>query len=192
MKLEPIHEHGYWLDQSQNGHFFDKSLAKQLAWMFKGQSVVDLGCGVGDYVHFLRDRNVDCIGYDGNPTTQFLANDRTFCQVLDLAERVSFEKQFDWVLSLEVGEHIPETYEQEFMDNIGRHCARGAVISWAVPGQSGRGHYNCRTNDYIIGQMIDRDLEIDEASGLMLRNHSILQWFKNTLMVFKCSTIPMM
>ena len=42
---------------------------------------------------------------------------------------------YDWILCLEVGEHIPKKYESVLIDNIASHARVGAVISWAIPGQ---------------------------------------------------------
>ena len=42
---------------------------------------------------------------------------------------------YDWVMSLEVAEHIPQDYEAIFIDNIVRHAREGVVLSWAVPGR---------------------------------------------------------
>jgi len=41
---------------------------------------------------------------------------------------------YDWVISLEVAEHIPAESEAVFLDNIVRHAREGVVLSWAVPG----------------------------------------------------------
>jgi tryptophanyl-tRNA synthetase len=45
--------------------------------------------------------------------------------------------QYDWIISLEVAEHIPEKYEAVYLDNIFRHAKEGIILSWAVPGQIG-------------------------------------------------------
>ena len=45
---------------------------------------------------------------------------------------------YDWVMSLEVAEHIPPKYEHIYIDNIVRHAKEGVILSWAKPGK-----YNC-------------------------------------------------
>jgi 2-polyprenyl-3-methyl-5-hydroxy-6-metoxy-1,4-benzoquinol methylase len=50
--------------------------------------------------------------------------------------------QYDWIISLEVAEHIPEIYEAVYLDNIFRHAKEGIILSWAVPGQGGLSHIN--------------------------------------------------
>ena len=43
---------------------------------------------------------------------------------------------YDWVISLEVAEHIPAESEAIYLDNIVRHAREGVVLSWAVPGNN--------------------------------------------------------
>ncbi|CAG5124210.1 unnamed protein product, partial [Candidula unifasciata] len=40
---------------------------------------------------------------------------------------------YDWVVSVEVGEHIPAKFEDIYLDNLARHAKEGIVLSWAVP-----------------------------------------------------------
>src|SRR6266487_1650306 len=104
-----VSERGYWLDNSEDDHAFDEDLGKELASFFRSKSVVDLGCGPGRYVSLLRNSGVECDGYDGNPHTETLSGG--LCGVLDLSAPVDLRHKYDWVLSLEVGEHIPREYE---------------------------------------------------------------------------------
>lgn len=41
---------------------------------------------------------------------------------------------YDWVISVEVGEHIPAKFQNIYLDNLVRHAREGIVLSWAVPG----------------------------------------------------------
>ena len=42
--------------------------------------------------------------------------------LIDLAIDFELDKQYDWVLSLEVGEHIPAKYFDAFIKNLCKHC----------------------------------------------------------------------
>ena len=48
---------------------------------------------------------------------------------LDLAKEFDLGLRFDWVISLEVGEHIPEQYEGTFLENLVKHACKGEVKS---------------------------------------------------------------
>lgn len=186
-----IDKKGRWINSTLDGHCFDRKLALALARFFKkhGQKIiVDLGCGPGWYVRILREKGLSAEGYDGNPytpdiTSQILA-DGTCCDVLDLSKKIIFERQFDSVLSLEVGEHIPEIYEHIYLDNITRNSANYVVLSWAVIGQTGSGHVNCKNNEYIISEMKKRGFNHDTKASNYFRDRATLPWFKNTMMVF--------
>ncbi|WP_183574650.1 class I SAM-dependent methyltransferase [Mucilaginibacter sp. X5P1] len=186
-----IDKKGRWINPTLEGHVFDRKLALALARFLKknGQNpIVDLGCGPGWYVRILREKGLIASGYDGNPytpgiTAQLLA-DGTFCEQLDLSKRVRFDKRFDTVLSLEVGEHIPEKYEQIYLDNVAKNATNYVILSWAIVGQGGSGHVNCRNNEYVIGQMQKRGFSFDKKTSTYFRERATLSWFKNTIMVF--------
>nr|XP_053654822.1 uncharacterized protein LOC128703961 [Cherax quadricarinatus] len=122
-------------------------------------------------------------GWDAAANIDEITNGRI--KSVDLSSPVDLGGPFDWVMSLEVGEHIPRSGQKNFIDNLVKHACLGVVVSWAVPGQPGHSHVNCRTNDYIKQEMVARGMVVDEAAEVKLRNQSDLQHFKNTLMVFK-------
>jgi cyclopropane fatty-acyl-phospholipid synthase-like methyltransferase len=94
-------------------------------------------------------------------------------------------KQFDWVLSLEVGEHLPKEFERIFIENLHRHNVKGIVLSWALKGQGGEGHFNEQNNGYIKELMAQYGYVNDIAAENALRNEAMLWWFRNTVMVFR-------
>jgi tryptophanyl-tRNA synthetase len=62
-------------------------------------------------------------------------------------------RQYDWIISLEVAEHIPEKYEAVYLDNIFRHAKEGIILSWAVPGKGGLSHINNKPIEYVTKVM---------------------------------------
>lgn len=186
-----IHQKGFWENETIEGHCFDGALCDVLGrlLLYRGvNTVVDLGCGPGWYVRGFRDRGLYAEGYDGNPHThaisaELLGNDNP-CRVCDLSAPLHLGKRFDYVVSLEVGEHIPQEYEQVFLENVTRHAIRGVVISWAIEGQGGDGHVNCRNNEYVIGKMIELGFREDLPAKRYLRRYASLSWMKNTLLAF--------
>ncbi|XP_071536165.1 uncharacterized protein [Panulirus ornatus] len=105
-------------------------------------------------------------------------------QVVDLSVPVDLGRRFDWVMSLEVGEHIPPAGEEAFLDDVVGHACKGVVLSWAVPGQNGHHHVNCRSNDYIKAKMALRGLKPQAEEERKLRDKVEISHFKNTIMVF--------
>ncbi len=182
-----VHEHGYWSGEDViYEHRFDNNLAQALVGFFKNENaktIVDFGCGMGDYVKTLQENQFYCEGYDGNPDTFKLSGG--VAHVIDLSEPFDLNKRFDWVLSLEVGEHLPKQYEQTFIENIEKHCIDGIVLSWAIKGQGGHGHFNEQNNDYVKEIMQKYGYVNDVVAEDQLREDSSLWWFKNTIMVFR-------
>ncbi|MBX7065764.1 MAG: class I SAM-dependent methyltransferase [Parachlamydiales bacterium] len=180
-----IDSHGIWHMMSAY-HLHDESLSDALVEFFhkeKADSVVDLGCGLGDYVKALLASGIPCDGYDGDPDTYFLSNG--VAQVCDLTQDLDLGRSYDWVLSLEVGEHIPAEYERVFIENLIKHARKGIVLSWAVKGQDGWGHVNTQDNEYIKNVLFLYGFVNDSDAENALRSHSSLTWFKNTIMVFR-------
>lgn len=180
-----ISDRGFWFCENEEGHCFDKFLCKEILSILKEnriQEIVDFGCGPGRYVAAILNEGYDCMGYDGNPNTPKYTNNT--CDVLDLSNDFQLDKNFDCVMSLEVGEHIPKEYEQVFIDNITKHSKRMLICSWAVVGQGGDGHVNCQNNDYVIEQIEKRGFSLDHNMSNRIRSSASLSWFKNTLFVF--------
>jgi hypothetical protein len=180
-----ISETGCWLSEDLvKSHHFDEGLAKAMAHELIGMGRgVDIGCGSGAYVKFLNDEyGIWVDGYDGSPLTEDVTNG--LCRQADFSEPQDVGK-YDFVISLEVGEHIPAEYEKTFLNNLVMPTPDMIILSWAVEGQAGQGHVNCRSNKYIISEMEDRGYAYDKKASLKLRLASRLPWFKNTIMVFE-------
>jgi len=181
-----INENGSWNIKDQNEHYYDSELMKYMYEFFikkNVKSAVDLGCGPGKYVEYLLSKNFDVEGYDGNPYTPEITNN--ICKVIDLSVDLDLNRIFDCVISLEVGEHIPKEFESTYINNLIKHTNRFVIISWAIPGQSGYGHVNCQTNEYIKGIFKDKGFKDLLAFQNILRNKATASWFKNTIMVFE-------
>lgn len=174
-----IHPRGYFLDESPDGQYCDEDLAASFCLLFQGFRVFDLGCGNGEYVRRMRSAGIDAVGFDGNPTvfSDVISN-------VDLTLPFAAPFPADYVLSLEVGEHIPQQFADNYIDNVCKNAKIGIVLSWAVPGQGGRGHSNERPNNWVIAQMLNRGWNYDESAAMKLRSICQLPWFKNSLMFF--------
>ena len=181
-----INDLGYWETTDATGHIHDRSLANALTQYLLDngiKTVVDFGCGMGIYAKAFKAANLAVEAFDGNPNTETLTEG--IGRVLDLSKQFYLKKKFDAVLSLEVGEHIPAEFEDQFIDNITKHVKKTLIISWAIEGQGGSGHVNCRNNDYIIGQITERGFKYNEKASNELRKAATnASWFSYTLLVF--------
>lgn len=186
--MSKINENGFWEGKEASGqHCYDKKLSLALVNFFLGEKVekvVDFGCGMGNYVEHFIENNIEAIGYDGNPHTPELTNN--ICKVLDLSKPVEFDKPFCWVMSLEVGEHLPKKFEDIFINNLHNNNNEGIILSWAIKGQGGYGHFNERNNDYIKSRVCSLGYINDiETENELRQNVSNAWWFKKSIMVFR-------
>ena len=182
-----IHANGYWDGpQIASQHQFDGALSDALLAFFRtegARTVADLGCGMGSYVRHFLEHGLSAIGFDGNPATPKLSNGT--CAVLDLSVVANVDEPFDWVLSLEVGEHLPPEHEATFLENLHRHSARGIVLSWAVKGQGGTGHVNEQDNDYVKAKLDAKGYINDVPAEQALRAAAKFSYFRRGVMVFR-------
>lgn len=185
--VPPIDEHGFWVgEKAENEHVFDAPLAAALQEFFSNEragTIVDFGCGMGNYAKTFLGSGFYCEAYDGNPETPKLTDG--VGKVQDLSVPFDLGKKFDWVMCLEVGEHIPKEYEAQVIANLDQHVGQGIVLSWAVEGQPGYGHINCRNNDYIKKIFSDLGYVNDVEAEQKLRSAAKFWWFKKTIMVFR-------
>jgi 2-polyprenyl-3-methyl-5-hydroxy-6-metoxy-1,4-benzoquinol methylase len=181
-----INDLGFWETTDETGHIHDRSICAALSQYLadkQAKTVVDFGCGLGDYAKAFKADGYKVDAYDGNPNTETLSGG--IAKVLDLSKQFYLGKKFDVVLSLEVGEHIPKEFEEQFIDNITKHAKKHLVISWAIEGQGGSGHVNCANNDYIIGQIVDRGFKHNPKDSQTIRKAATnASWFGYTIMVF--------
>ena len=104
---------------------------------------------------------------------------------MDLSEPFDLNKKFDVVMSLEVAEHLPKKYEEIYVDNLIKHTNGWLIISWAVPGQGGKGHFNEQPGEYVLKLFEDKGFSHRDEYSQYLRNSiTSLPWFKNTIFVF--------
>lgn len=188
MKINPTY--GYWENDTTEGHGWDQGIANGILHYLKLQNakdVYDFGCGTGYYTKYLNDSGIFCIGYDGNPNTREIASQ--YCYPLNLAESQLF-MPVDWVISLEVAEHIPPEKEKVFIDNVHKANTKGVIISWSIPEYGGDGHVNSKNNSYVIDLFNYLGYYYDKPFTDILRTFASpyptpCYWFSKTIMIFK-------
>ena len=125
----------------------------------------------------------DYEAYDGAPFAETTSEGRV--KFLDLTLHQYGLPLYDWVISLEVAEHIPQQYEDTFIDNIVRHAREGVVLSWAVPGQGGYSHVNNRSFQYVKGLLEVLGFKHDPEESEKLKRMATLPWLKTNTNVYR-------
>jgi SAM-dependent methyltransferase len=170
---------GIWKCETSEPHYFDEPLAAMIHNYLPAGNVLDLGCGDGRYSLYFNRHGRMSLGVDGNPHLQL--EGVTIIRA-DLTQ--PFLAVSDFVVCLEVGEHIPAEFEGVFLDNVTRNARKGIVLSWFPRDGEGIGHVNPRSNEWVKVEMLKRGWARDYWASATLRTASTLHWFKESLAVY--------
>ena len=182
-----------------------KWLAKFMAQKNKS-SLIDVGCGVGQLKVALTQNGklpnkFEYVGLDGGSNIMELEGAAApvigdpnhvippLCWV-DASMPFDLGRTFDIVFSSEVGEHIPRSGEQNFLDNLVRLIDNEGgylFLSWAQIGQGGFAHINERDIPYLIDQLERRGMTFENDETNQFRGHfqNGSAWKKNLLIFQK-------
>ena len=145
-----IKKNGSWVvGKNEPGHSYEEKMSELIIEIVNKEEpklVYDFGCGYGQYLNNISKLGIEAVGFEAHPNKTFFGN----IKKLDLSIPANLQRSADISISLEVGEHIPIEFEQIFIDNICNNTRKTIILSWAIEGQPGDGHVNCRNNDYII------------------------------------------
>ena len=162
----------------------DTHLIKQVSILLKGKRVGAFGDGPGLY-----KQSYDKIGlldvydaYDGAPFIETETNGSV--KFLDLTIPQYGLPIYDWVICLEVAEHIPKEYEDTFLSNLVRHTKSGVILSWAVPGQHGHYHVNNKALSVVIKTLRKIGFDRNEKMSKFLQIQASNGRFKSNLNVY--------
>ena len=189
LSTNEVSDNGGWCSKisgkNSSQHLTDSPLSKALSKFLVGKRVASFGDGPGYYKEFLLSYNevLSYDSFDGAPFAELTTNNNV--KFLDLSVPIYHLDQYDWVISLEVAEHIPEKFESVYLDNLARHSREGIILSWAAIGQGGHSHINNRDFPYVKAKMEERKFIHDNTSSFYLKSQSSFDWFKNNINVFR-------
>ena len=146
--------------------------------------MASFGDGPGLYKKYLDGTHLLEVydAYDGAPFAEKTTEGRV--KFLDLSVPQYGIPIYDWIVSLEVAEHIPSKYEKIFLSNLVRHARYGIVLSWAVPGQGGHFHVNNKNISSVISSMRELGFERHLENSLLLQSQCELPWLKDNTNVY--------
>lgn len=112
-------------------------------------SVVDVGCGMGTWLHQFQLRGVTrVLGIDGSVAVADLMQiEKSEFLRKDLTLPFGLKEKFDLAMSLEVAEHLPAESAKHFVSELA-HLSDIVVFAAAIPGQGGTNHINERWHSY--------------------------------------------
>lgn len=190
--MQEISETGFWAGETAyRHHVHSPKLAQFIVDLLYNKSpdntkkrVYDLGCGLGEYLLKLEQSGFNnLVGFEGE-----IPKNKVSVHIWkqDLTRPIKVDEKGN-VIFLEVGEHIPQKFEKDIVSNIYNLCEGYLILSWAVPGQAGFGHVNCKTNEEVIKLFQSFGFNyLPEISAQARKNvDENTPWFYNTLMIFQ-------
>lgn len=163
-------------------------VANWLALKHPLKHIIDVGCGPGIYVTAMRDVGLDAYGIDNDERLP----DKPWFQRVDLTSGgnpTNVGDRFDVALSLEVGEHIPESMADRYVWALGQTGADTLYFSAARPGQGGHGHVNCQPKAYWVEKLHRAGFWLDPDATdrwiAFLRSGYHMGWLTNNGLIFK-------
>lgn len=161
-----------------------KRIAEYFRTSYHNATILDVGCGPGLYVEEMRAAGLQAFGVDND--------DRLFeSSYLHRSDITSASpmRTAGIVLSLEVGEHIPERSATTFVEYIALTNADWIYFSAAHPGQGGVGHVNCQPKSYWVSLFCDHGYffhpeETDRWIGFIVSGYH-MGWLRMNGMVFR-------
>jgi hypothetical protein len=126
-------------DSSSSSSKWSRKSIKSMA----NVSVGDFGAGGGHYaamVNHVGKPVVHVQPYDAWQNVEEVSNGAI--KLFDLAVARKLDVTYDWVYSIEVAEHIPRKFADNYLENLRSNSRYGAIVSWAARGQGGIGHHN--------------------------------------------------
>lgn len=149
------------------------------------QSVLDIGCGSGAYLHLLKSAGVpDILGIDGMPRNATVLDAHEYT-LADLQNPFDCGKKFDLVMCIEVVEHLEPNSTPLIIDTIAKHARDMILFSMADLGQPGNGHINCQSMDDVLNLWADRGWTPELNDTLAVRSISTLSWLRRNLLVLR-------
>jgi SAM-dependent methyltransferase len=149
--------------------------------LFKPTSALDIGCGTGRALSYLREKGVETIGVEGSDLAISRARHPSHIVKHNLNRELNLRRRFDVVWCAEVVEHIHPRYEKNLLRTMVNHSDL-IILTAAQPGQGGEGHFNEQPFEYWIGRFRALGYSYDESTTLKLR--AIPEPYSENILVF--------
>jgi len=147
-------------------------------------TVADFGAGGGQYCTWLNETGlVQAYAFDGTDGVAEITGGAV--QQINLVSGVQLWRNFDWVMCLEVAEHIPKQYAHALLQNLKRHSIKGLVMSWSDDWE-GIGHVNCIPRDEFVSLVqAETGFSVDFKATEMVRQTCEIDYIARTIAVFR-------
>ncbi|CAE8584464.1 unnamed protein product [Polarella glacialis] len=171
--------------QFEDAWFLDKSVLRfLLRHVFRVDDTVgEFGAFGGHYSAWLNETGlVQAFAFDGIEEASKITNGRV--QDLQLGSPFDLGRRFDWVVCLEVAEHLPPEFADILLDNIRRHASQGVIMSWATHDFPNPHHPNTLSEEESTKLIESFGFRQDRVLTEKLRAAAEIDWLKQTIAVY--------
>lgn len=157
-----------------------------LVELVRPSSVIDVGCGRGQWLAAFQRAGVDdVLGLDGPyvPRSELAIDPESF-RAVDLERPPALGRVFDLAVSVEVAEHLEPGTAGSF---VGYLCSLAPVVcfSAAIPGQGGVRHVNEQWPAYWARLFADRGFEaLDVLRPVVWEHPEVAFFYAQNLMLY--------
>jgi len=178
-------EGAYLYDSTAHNMDDPRQIVPLLYQYFSHASVVDLGCGIGNFLHEFKDCGVNYVlGIDGawsDNDQQMLTG--TDLLLKNLNEDLGDNGRFELAISLEVAEHLDKKYAEKLIKDLA-DLSDVIVFSAAIPGQGGQDHINEQWPEYWAQLFNNLGYDCyDVMRPLLWNNPKVSFWYKQNMFV---------
>ncbi len=175
---------------SENMHNLESpnEIVPQIIKLLKPKSVVDIGCGIGTFLHVFKKEGIEkVLGVDGTWVDKDLLKKYIHLeefQEANLEENLVLDDKYDLAISLEVAEHLSSKAAKTMVSNL-VNAGNKVLFSAAVPLQGGQNHINERWLSYWVSLFEEQGYELhDVIRPLLWENEKIFCWYKQNMVLF--------
>ncbi len=174
----------YW-DNRYGSVLSAKTVLSKILQCMPIHSIIDFGCGTGTWLWVAHNMGVaEITGIDGDyvPREMLMIPENCFYPA-DLSSPYDAGRIYDLAISMEVGEHLPESASDIFVSSICK-SAEIVLFSAAHPGQGGDGHINEQKIEYWIEKFGRKKYKPVQIRNYFLNEKKIEPWYKENLILF--------
>lgn len=161
---------------------FPKQLIDKTMELFHPASVLDLGCGTGKALAYFYAKGLDAMGVEGSKLAISKSEHPQLIKHFNLTKELNLNRKFELIWSFEFVEHIHPRYINNLLQTFSHHSDH-IVLSAALPGQGGEGHFNENTCEYWIAQFQKYNYRYDPVKTNALRE--VDEIYSQNIIVFE-------
>lgn len=157
---------------------------------FAPKRVIDVGCGTGALLNALKNAGCECFGLEYAEAALAICKSRGLnVQKFDIEKENVGEGlgQFDLVTSMEVGEHLPASKADRYIDLL-TSLSSTVLYTAAIPGQGGGDHVNEQPHEYWIEKYQQRGFQYDKERAERWRKETkergMPYFYSDNIMIF--------